>query len=423
MYELGTLDVSDTSEEGRARQRAWLAAVTRGFHGGRPQAEYEQVWRDHVAADDVVCRGVWLREGEFGAGPVPVATFSSLDKTLNTGLGLLPLRMVVDVTTSPAHRRRGLVRRLMEQDLADAADRGIPLAALTASEATIYGRWGFGAATFAQTVEVDAGPRFGLRDFRDPGRVELVEPPESWPLIRSVLDRFHRRTRGSVEFPQFYEPLLTGAFGFEGAGSGGPDHQLRGAVHLGADGEVDGLVLYKVKRQDGKRRLEVTMMIAFGPEATLGLWQFLGGIDLVESVTWELAAPDDPLRWALRDINALRTTAVQEFLWVRVLDVVRSLSARPWAAEGTSVLEVVDPQGYAAGRYRVESRDGRATVATTGEAAELRVDAETLGSLYLGGATVEAMRAAGRVAGRDDHVARFAAMADLAVPPYNLTGF
>jgi predicted acetyltransferase len=272
-------------------------------------------------------------------------------------------------------------------------------------------------------VEVDTGPRFGLRDFRDPGRMELVEPPESWSLIRSVIDRFHRHTRGSVEFPQFYEPVLTGGIGVEGGEPGGPDHKLRGAVHLAADGDVDGLVLYRITREDGKRVLEVTSMIAFGSDATLGLWQFLGGIDLVTSVTWELAAPDDPLRWALRDINALRTTAVKEFLWVRVLDVVRALSARPWAGEGTSVLEVVDPPGYAAGRYRVEARDGRAAVARTGEAAEVRIDAETLGSLYLGGATVEAMRAAGRVVGTDDDVARLAAMADLAVPPYNLTGF
>ena len=59
--------------------------------------------------------------------------------------------MITDVTTSPAHRRRGLVR---------SADGGlprptrptpdVPLAALTVSEATIYGRWGFGAATFTQ---------------------------------------------------------------------------------------------------------------------------------------------------------------------------------------------------------------------------------------------------------------------------------
>ena len=105
-----------------------------------------------------------------------MATTAWFDKTLNVGRGLLPLRMITDVTTSPAHRRRGLVRRLMEDCLADAVDHDVPLAALTASEATIYGRWGFGVATLGQEVELDTGPRFGLRDFSDPGRVELSTP-------------------------------------------------------------------------------------------------------------------------------------------------------------------------------------------------------------------------------------------------------
>ena len=178
-------------------------------------------------------RGAWLPEGEFGAGAVPVATFASFDKTLNAGLELVPLRMITEVTTSPAHRRRGLVRRLMEDDLADAVARGIPVAALTASEATIYGRWGFGAATFAQKVEVDTGPRFGLRAFTDPGRVELIEPPESWSLVKDVFERFHASTRGSVAWPSHYEQILTGTYDFDAAG---PDKLLRGVVHLDADG-------------------------------------------------------------------------------------------------------------------------------------------------------------------------------------------
>ena len=67
--------------------------------------------------------------------------------------------------------------------------------------------------------------------------------------------------------------------------------------------------------------------------------------------------------------------------------------------------------------------DGRAVVERTEDAAEVRVTAETLGSVYLGGAHVATLRRAGRIDGTDEAVARFAAMADLAVPPYNLTGF
>lgn len=420
-YTFATLDLHDDSDAGAERRSAWLAAVQRGFHEGRPDEQFLEHWTRVARADGAVCRGAWLPEGEFGAGPMPVATFTSFDKTINAGHELLPLRMITDVTTSPAHRRRGLVRTLMEADLADAAAAGVPLAALTASEATIYGRWGFGPATFHQTVEVDTGPRFGLRSFTDPGRVELVEPADAWPHVQDVFDRFHRTTRGSVAWPSYYEVIHTGAYDFE---EGGPDKRLRGAVHLDGGGGVDGFVLYKHDGREGpKRKLKVTEMVALTPHACLSLWQLLGSIDLVNHVTFTLAHPDDPLRWALTDINALTYTGLHEFLWVRVLDVARALEARPWTADGRVVLGVDDPQGHAAGRFVVHSHDGRASVSRTDEPAEVTLTAETLGSLYLGAAPVPSLHRAGRIRGADEDVARFAAMADLASAPYNLTGF
>src|SRR5688572_26319329 len=172
---------------------------------------------------------------------MPVATYASLDKTLNAGRELLPLRMITDVTTSAAHRRRGLLRRMIEDDLDDAVAQGIPLAALTASEATIYGRWGFGPATFRHGVEVDTTPGFTFRSFTDPGRVELLEPVEAWPHVRAVFDAFHARQRGSVEWPSPYEDVHTGAYDFNGSGA---HRKIRVAVHLGEDGRVDGFAIF-----------------------------------------------------------------------------------------------------------------------------------------------------------------------------------
>lgn len=420
-YTFATLDLADDSDGARERRAGWLRAVQRGFLEGRPDEEFVRRWTELSRADGAVCRGAWLPEGEIGAGPLPVATYTSFDKTLNAGLELLPLRMITDVTVSPAHRRRGLLRRLIEEDLADAAAAGVPVAALTASEATIYGRWGFGPATFFQKVELDTGPRFGLRSFTDDGRVELLEPADAWPHVRDVFERFHRTQRGSVAWPAFYETIHTGAYDF---GEGGPDKKLHAALHVDADGTVDGFLLYRHTGKEGdKRTVAVTETVALTPTARLALWDFVGGMDLVTHVTHGLAHPDDPLRWALTDINVLAFTALQEFLWVRVLDVERALSARPWTADGRVVLEVDDAQGHAAGRFVVETKEGRATVTRSEEPAEVSLTAETLGSLHLGAAPVRGLHLAGRLHGADEAVERFAAMADLAEPPYNLTGF
>jgi predicted acetyltransferase len=207
------------------------------------------------------------------------------------------------------------------------------------------------------------------------------------------------------------------AFDFE---SGSANRKLRGAVHLDAAGEVDGFVLFK---HGEKNSVKVDEMVALTPEAQLAFWSFLGHMDRVTTVTFNLFHPEDPVVWALTDMNRVKTTEVEEFLWLRVLDVPRCLAARPWAADGTVVLEVDDAQGHASGRYELTTSGGVATVSRTDRPADVRLTAETLASLYLGEVEVRRMHHAGRVEGAPDAVARLGAMADLSDPPYSLTGF
>ena len=416
-YDFAILDFFDDSEDATALRRGWIGGVLRGFREDRPEDELITRWVDHYRSDRVTVRGAWLPAGEFGAGPMPVATYASLDKTLNAGRELVPLRMITDVTTSASHRRRGLLRRMIEDDLSDAVNQGVPIAALTASEATIYGRWGFGPATFRRGIEVDTSPGFGFRSFVDPGRVELIEPLDAWPHVKGVFDVFHARQRGSVEWPVQYQDIHTGAYDFNG---GGVNRKLRAAVHLDDGGQVDGFALFKHGEKDVVR---VEEMVALSSAAQLGLWSFLAGMDRVRTVSFNLAHPDDPLAWALTDLNRVKTTEVEEFLWLRILDVPRALTARPWAADGTVVLEVDDPQGHASGRFGVEATEGVASVSRTEQESDVQVTAETLASLYLSDVTVQHLRRAGRIGGTDDAVRRFAAMADLSDPPYSLTGF
>ena len=60
---------------------------------------------------------------------------------------------VTVVGVLPSHRRKGLLRRMMEAQLRDVRERGEPVAALWASEETIYGRFGYGLASMGMHVE------------------------------------------------------------------------------------------------------------------------------------------------------------------------------------------------------------------------------------------------------------------------------
>ncbi|HET6938714.1 MAG TPA: GNAT family N-acetyltransferase [Nocardioides sp.] len=403
------------------RLDGWFEALARGFHQGRTSEDYRRHSLEYFEADDVVLRGAWQDRPALGSGTIPVATYASFDKTLNTGRGLQPVRMVSDITVSPAHRRRGLLRTLMTEDLRDAVERGIPLAVLTASEGSIYGRFGFGPAVFHHAITVDTSPRFELRGpADDDGMVELLEPAEAWPTVAAVFGRFHERTRGSVERPRFYQTFLTGEFDFES----GADKQLRTAVHLDAAGTPDGYVAYRPgPRENGRRTIKVTDLVALTPAAYLQLWRFLAGLDLSDTVACDRAPLDDPISWALVDPFLVRVTKLTDALWVRVLDVPAALQARPWGRDGDVVVEIADPLGHATGRFRVVTRDGVAEVSTSDAEAEVTMDAETLGALYLGGVRADTLQRAGRLSGSESGLRTWAAMVDTGPAPYCITGF
>lgn len=398
----------------------WCQAQARGFHQGRLQEASRAVWLDHLRADEVRPLGVWEDQPALGSGSLPVATYSSYDKQLHTGARQVAARMISDITVAPTHRRQGLLRTMITDDLRDATESGVPVAALTASEGSIYGRFGFGPATVEQQWEVDTSARFALRGAAPSGRVVLLEPAEAWPAVAAVFARWHARQRGSLQRPRFYESMLSGAWH---PAQDGPDHRLRVAVHLDAGGEPDGHVAYRVEGDRGVRTADVVDLVTLGPTAHRALWRFLADLDLVGSVRWGHASTADPLPWALVEPRVVRVVGQRDALWLRVNDVPAALVARPWFAEGSVVLEVADPLGLASGRWRLTTAGGRATCEPSTDAAGVRLEADTLGSLYLGGTGVETLSAAGRVAGDPAAVHTFAAMSSGGQVPHSLTDF
>ena len=71
---------------------------------------------------------------------------------------VIPVAGVSYVSVLPTYRRRGIQRSLMRRQLADIAARGEePVAALWASEAPLYGRYGYGPATSVVWLHVGRG--------------------------------------------------------------------------------------------------------------------------------------------------------------------------------------------------------------------------------------------------------------------------
>ncbi|MFW5468858.1 GNAT family N-acetyltransferase [Knoellia sp. CPCC 206435] len=414
-----TLDLHAEDAADDPRVRGWLDAILRGFLQGRPTDGFREKWLLVARADGAVNRGVWDSPAAGLPADVPVATFAHFVKDLNAGASMVPAWMITDVTVAPTHRRRGLMRRLMTENLEAAVAADVPVAVLTASEGGIYQRFGFGPATREARVRVDTSSRFRLRDRpRDGGRVLMADPGESWPALAAATARHHEVTRGALGRPAYYEEWLSGYDWDEQS----EDRKLRLGIRVDPDGEPDGYVAYTVKEEDDAGEVKVHDLVTANATAYLDLWQFLADIDLAPVVTAPAPAVD-PLAHALVDHRVRRVTSVPDHLWVRILDVRRCLEARPWFADGSLVLSMADPLGHAEGAVRIDASGGRAAVTPSRDAPDVTLDVETLGALYLGDVAVDPLARAGRVRGSDEALARFADLADGSPSPHCVTHF
>src|SRR6478752_4850147 len=111
------------------------------------------------------------------------------------GGGSLPCAGVTAVGVHPTHRRRGVLRSMMDAQLRDIRERGEPLAALWASEETIYNRFGYGIASWAGELKIPHEWDAFAQPFEPVGTVRFVTPGDA-VTERSVVGRSPAARRG-----------------------------------------------------------------------------------------------------------------------------------------------------------------------------------------------------------------------------------
>lgn len=371
----------------------WIRALNTGF-----------LRSPAVTETEIADRGSYILPertlAAFDAGRC-VATFRSFPQELTTVGGTpVPADAITNVTVTATHRRRGLLTRMMARDLAAAKERGDVVATLIAAEYPIYGRYGFGPATTAAewTIEV---PRTGL-DPRwsgpaDGARIDLVDGEDVRKIGPELHERLRRTQPGAVSRDERWWQVNTGVLSLDRAPWTEPFY----AVYRSAAGEVEGLVSYESDdtwhHKQPQDTADVNWLIAVTPAAERALWQYLCSIDWITKVKTGWRSPDDLLQHFLPDPRAARITTQADWLWVRILDVVRALEARTYGGTGTLVLEVTDRDGLSAGRYRLDAGPDGASCAPTTLDAELTLDVGELARLWLGDESAVRLAALGRV--------------------------
>lgn len=339
-------------------------------------------------------RSIIAEDGKVVAGHT-----TAFSREVTVPGGTVPAAHVTGVGVLPTHRRRGLLTRMMQRQLDDIAEAGRePIATLWASETRIYPRFGYGMA--APVLHADAL----TREITPPelpadgyaGTLRLVDPAQAWEELAAIYERERpHKVAWSSRDERWWHYLLSDP---EAERQGATPR--RGVVHDTPAGPT-GYALWRVREgweargPNGTTR--IGEVVATDLDAYRALWRFLLTIDLTRNAQADYLAPDEPLLHLVDEPRRLGTR-ISDGLWVRLVDLPAALSARRYLVPLDLVFEITDRQLPGnEGRWRLTAGPGSATCTRTEEPADLSCSVLELGVAYLGGVSLAALAAAGRV--------------------------
>ena len=368
------------------RVEEFMTAALRGFH------------QDYDADAAEAARGVLEPERFFGltAEDRWVATCGAYTRVMTVPGGTVPTAAVSYVTVSPAYRRRGLLNQMMTHQLTGLAEGGEPVALLWASEDSIYGRYGYGAATpilhlegrtqeTAFRSDVDLGT----------GSVGEVDAAECRRVVEPLHARLLPERPGALNRPSAWWDAVFHDHPSRRHGAAA----ARYALHFDAVGRPDGYLTFRLSSTGSAdpgpgHSVRVAVLDASDLAGYARLWRFALDLDLVRRFEGP-AAPDEPLRHLVADPASVRSTGA-DGTYVRLVDLPRALEARRYAVELDLVLGVRDallPQN--AGSFRLQGGPDGATVRRVSTSPDVELDVRELGALYLGGIPAPELHRAG----------------------------
>ncbi|WP_405558435.1 GNAT family N-acetyltransferase [Streptomyces canus] len=367
----------------------WYGNLIRAFGGVPESAEERELWRELSVDDRFI--GAW--DGERCVGTAGAFAF----RMTVPGGASVPAAGVTMVGVAGTHRRRGVLTSMMRRQLDDVRSWGEPLAVLTASEPVIYGRFGYGAATYHVNADIDTTRvRLSVPPGTDDVRLRYAAPADVLDACEAVYARLVPRRPGMIARVPGWERLWLLD----------PESDRDGASPLQCvvaerDGEVVGFVRYRVKADwepAGPRgTVVVSDLEALDPATHGALWQFLFDLDLTSRIDVRRRPVDETWQYLVSDARRC-SLLVRDALHVRLVDVGAALEARTYQTPVDVVLEVEDSFcPWNSGRWRLSGDAKGASCDRTTDSADLALSVRELAATYLGGVSLASLAGAGLV--------------------------
>ncbi|XOV88128.1 MAG: enhanced intracellular survival protein Eis [Pseudomonadota bacterium] len=327
-------------------------------------------------------------------GPIMAASFCTIPFTMRALGKPMPLGGITAVGTLPEYRRQGLLRSLMTRSLSDMREAGRPVAALWASQAAIYQRYGCAMTSVMRRYEVDT--------------VDIGFYDGDWgdlAVRRVSLDAcFDRLKQCYATFVQDRLQYIHRATALWRAGILREDADT-GPIHIAlaqsASGDVLGYTIYtmrdrRVAHPARGQDFVIRDLVWLTPGAYRSLWRFVASHDLVGRVVWANAPADDPAPDLFAEPRMLMQKD-NEGVWTRVVDAPAALAGRGYLGEGELVIEITTDSlcPWNTGRWQLTVSGGDASVQTSNRPADITLDIRALALLFSGFRSATALAAAG----------------------------
>ena len=332
-------------------------------------------------------------------------------QTLVPGGAVVPMSGVTRVGVQQTHTRRGILTQLMERLLREARAEGAVVAGLRASEAVIYGRFGFAVAGDSCDVEIDCRRGVHVTAPAAPGTIRILARDEILATVSAVHERVGLDRPGAITRSKWmHQRYLTDALGTEKAAFV--------IVHTDEHGVDDGWAQYATEWPESFAQelvggiSNVDDVWGATPQVELALWTFILGLDLVETVRARERPVDDVVRFALDNPRAYHAKLRSDEQWLRLLDVDAAMSARTFNAVGGLVTIAINDPLFPDndGTWRVTANGAERLMSPTGAAAaDLVTDVNGLAAAYMGGTAWYELAFTGRVS---EHTPGAVAVAD-----------
>ena len=290
-----------------------------------------------------------------------------------------------------------------------------PIAILTVSEGSLYGRFGYGQAIPRSRFSIAHAAPF--RRGVDTEQVMEIRAEDAPAIVKPLYARIAAGRTGNLARTNEYWKMRFS------------DHQelregaskRRFAVH------PDGYVSYRLKGDWGDRGPNYTLLLdeicAATPIAFASLWRFLLDLDLTREITYNMGWVDDPLLSLLEDPRSV-TNTVRDHVWLRLVDLDRAIGLRTYSAPARLVVQVTDEFcPWNQGRWLFELDAAGGTVRRTDAAAQVALNVRDLGGCFLGGTALGRLVSAGHVTGDPDALLTLGAALATPVAPWCPEGF